>query len=198
MPDGHNMWKAKLQHAYKTIQGNIFLPLIHKDIVNTFYKSTEHKGKNWKICQHLYLELVIIKDIIRRINTQASNREKLFAKCTTVKDEKPEHNKDFCKSTMKSQSKTKNKRQFMEEETWMVHKQIRRCVIVLAVKEKQNKMTVKSHLTSYRPRKPKNTYISENTWGNKNTLQIPVRVEIRTTFFGNSSHSLVMFHNSLI
>lgn len=57
-----------------------------KDFINTFKQSTEHKRKDGGKCQNFYLELIIIKDTIRRIKTQASNWEKLFAKYTTVKD----------------------------------------------------------------------------------------------------------------
>lgn len=46
----------------------------------------------------------------------------------------------------------------MEEETWMVHKQIKRCLIVLAVKEKQNKITVKYCLISHKSGKQKNIW----------------------------------------
>lgn len=46
-----------------------------------------------------------------------SNWERLFAKHKTVKDEKSKCGKDVCKSTIKSQTKRKNKRRFMEEGT---------------------------------------------------------------------------------
>lgn len=57
-----------------------------KDFTKTFKQSTDHKGKDQKTCQKLYLELVIIKDTIIRIKTQGNNWGKLFTKCTTVQN----------------------------------------------------------------------------------------------------------------
>lgn len=126
----------------------------------------------------LYLELVIIKDTISRIKTQGNNWGKLFTKYTVVQNLAKISTDQPC--NVKPRGK-KNKRQFTEE-SWMIHKQIKRSLNISLIKEKQNIITVKYHLTSHKPGKQRNSWqqpVLGNTWGKESTLRMLVRVEMR-------------------